>query len=248
MTTHPSTNVIYKQSSNEWSNYSAFITALVETFASKRVCDVGGGANPVLPLEFIIRHRIEYTLLDISAEELAKAPQGYRKIVQDIEAENLPRKEEFDFIVTKMMAEHIRNGRRFHKNVFDLLKPGGIAVHYFPTLYALPFIVNKITPEKLSSKLLNIFAPRERFRLGKFPAYYNWCYGPTPGMLNMLTGIGFEIVEFQGLIGHSYFDRVPFIEQIHAAYSSFLAKHPNPYLTSFAQIILRKPVKNQQNF
>src|SRR5512145_3272087 len=145
VTKHASTNVIYKQSSNEWSNYSAFITALVETFASKRVCDVGGGANPVLPLEFIARHRIEYTLLDISAEELAKAPQGYRKIVQDIEAENLPRKEEFDFLVTKMMAEHIHNGRRFHKNVFDLLKPGGIAVHYFPTLYALPFIVNKIT-------------------------------------------------------------------------------------------------------
>ena len=240
-----SVNVIYRQSGNEWVNYSSFIQDLVKRFSSKNVCDIGGGANPVLPLEFITDRGIEYTVLDISAEELAKAPNGYKKIVQDIEAENIPWKKEFDFLFTKMMAEHIHNGRRFHKNVFELLKPGGIAVHYFPTLYALPFIVNKIIPEKLSSDLLNMFAPRERFRLGKFPAYYDWCYGPTPGMLGMLTDIGFEIVEYQGLMGHGYFDRIPLVKEIHAAYSRFLAKHPSPYLTSFAQIILRRPVNNR---
>jgi SAM-dependent methyltransferase len=240
----PLANVIYKQSDNEWVNYSAFIQDLVEKFSPKTVCDVGGGANPALPLEFITAHAIEYNVLDISAAELAKAPNGYRKIVQDIEAENIPWKEEFDFLFTKMMAEHIHHGRRFHKNVFDLLKPGGIAVHYFPTLYALPFLINKIVPEKLSSGLLNIFAPRERFRLGKFPAYYDWCYGPTPRMLDMLTSIGFEIIEYRGLIGHSYFDRVPVMKGIYRAYSQFLARHPNPYLTSFAQVILRKPANN----
>lgn len=240
--------MIYRQSNNEWVKYSSFIQDLVETFSPKTVCDVGGGANPVLPLEFIAEHRIEYTLLDISAEELAKAPSVYKKIVQDIEAESFPWKKEADFVFTKMMAEHIRNGRRFHKNVFELLKPGGIAVHYFPTLYALPFLVNKIIPEKFSSGLLNLFAPRERFRLGKFPAYYDWCYGPTPRMLSMLIDIGFEIIVYQALMGHTYFDRIPLIKEIHKAYSGFLAKHPSPYLTSFAQVILRKPVTNQCAF
>ena len=240
-----SANIIYRQSNNEWAKYSSFIQALVERFSPKTICDVGGGANPVLSPEFIADHGIEYTLLDISAEELAKAPNGYKKIVQDIESQSLSWQNHFDFVFTKMMAEHVHNGRRFHKNVFDLLKPGGIAVHYFPTLYALPFLVNKIVPEKLSSGLLNIFAPRERFRLGKFPAYYDWCYGPTPGMLDMLIGTGFEVIEYQALMGHSYFDRMPLIKDIHAAYSRFLAKHPNPYLTSFAQVILQKPVAEQ---
>ena len=239
-----SANVIYKQSNNAWAEYSSFIQSLVERFSPQTVCDVGGGANPVLPFEFIASRGIDYSLLDISAEELAKAPREYQKIVQDIEAESFPWKQEFDFLFTKMLAEHIHDGQRFHKNVFDLLKPGGIAVHYFPTLYTLPFLVNKIVPEKLSSQLLNIFAPRERFRLGKFPAYYDWCYGPTPKMLTMLTGIGFEILEFRGLIGHIYYGRIPFIKEIHRAYSKFLAKHPSPYLTSFAQVILRKPVTN----
>jgi SAM-dependent methyltransferase len=241
---NPSLKVIYKQSNNEWAEYPSFIQNVVERFSPKKVCDVGGGANPVLPREFIADRGIEYTMLDISAEELVKAPNEYKKIVQDIEAECLPWMSEFDLIFTKMLAEHIHDGRRFHKNVFDLLKPGGIAVHYFPTLYALPFIVNKIVPEKLSSDLLNIFAPRERFRSGKFPAYYDWCYGPTPRMLGMLVSIGFEIIEYQGLIGHTYFDRIPLVKEIHESYTKFLAKHPSPYLTSFAQVILQRPVTN----
>ena len=239
-----SVRVIYKQNENEWAEYSLFIQDWVERFSPKIVCEVGGGANPALPLEFIVHRGLKYTLLDISAEELAKAPSEYQKIVQDIEAE-ISSKEECDFLFTKMLAEHIHNGRRFHKNVFDLLKPGGIAVHYFPTLYTLPFVVNKIVPERLSSYLLNIFAPRERFRLGKFPAYYDWCYGPTPRMINMLNGIGFEILEYRGLIGHKYFDRIPLAREIHNAYSKFLAKHPSPYLTSFAQVVLRKPMINR---
>jgi len=240
-----SANIVYKQISNEWAEYSSFIQGLVERFSPKTVCDVGGGANPVLPYEFIAHRGIEYTLVDISAEELTKAPSEYQKIVQDIEAASFPWKEEFDFLITKMLAEHLHDGQRFHQNVFDLLKPGGIAVHYFPTLYALPFIVNKFVPEKLSSFLLDIFAPRERTRLGKFPAHYDWCYGPTPKMLNMLTGIGFEIIKYRGLIGHTYFGRIPIIKEIHGAYTKFLVKHPSPYLTSFAQVILRKPVADR---
>ena len=102
---------------------------------------------------------------------------------------------------SKMLAEHLHNGMIFHRNIYKLLTPGGIAVHYYPTLYALPFLVNKVIPENISSLLLNTFMPRERVRLGKFPAFYNWCYGPTTKMMKMLTSIGFEIIEFRGLLG-----------------------------------------------
>jgi SAM-dependent methyltransferase len=234
-------NVIYKLTENEWLEYPLFIQDLVDKFSPKRVCDIGGGANPVLPLEVVLQQEIEYTILDISEDELEKAPREYQKIALDIESEGLCGVGEFDFLLTKMLAEHVHDGQRFHKNVFNLLKPGGIAVHYYPTLYALPFLINKVIPEKLSSYLLDVFSPRARFRLGKFPAYYSWCYGPTPKMLSMLMNIGFQILEYRGLIGHSYYDRIPLVRKIHKAYSSFLAKNPSPYLTSFAQIILQKP-------
>jgi SAM-dependent methyltransferase len=173
--------------------------------------------------------------------ELEKAPKGYKKLVQDIEAESFVPKDEFDLVVTKMMAEHLRNGRLFHKNIFSILRPGGVAIHYFPTLYALPFLLNRLLPERLSSFLVDIFVPRDRYQLGKFPAYYSWCYGPTPSMLGMLTEIGYEIILYKGFFGHTYYTRIPVLRDLYEFYNQYLLKHPIPYLTSFAQIVLHKP-------
>jgi len=80
--------------------------------------------------------------------------------------------------------------------------------------------------------------------LGKFPAYYSWCYGPTAPMLAMLEEIGYEIIEYKGIFGIIYYKRIPVIRDLHQAYTNYLAKYPNPYLTSFAQVILRKPKNN----
>ena len=121
----------------------------------------------------------------------------------------------------------------------------GVAVHYFPTLYTLPFVLNKLIPEGLSSFLLDIFLPRDRYQLGKFPAYYSWCYGPTPPMLAMLADIGYEILEYRGYFGSIYYSRIPLVRDFHKIYSRNLYRHPNPYLTSFAQVILRKPENTQ---
>jgi hypothetical protein len=45
---------------------------------AERVCDVGGGAKPIASLSLLERYGLEYTVLDASAEELEKAPAGYR--------------------------------------------------------------------------------------------------------------------------------------------------------------------------
>jgi hypothetical protein len=231
----------YLLSGNEWNEYSEFVQNLVRNTKAINICDIGGGANPVLTLNFINENGLDCAIVDISAVELEKAPAGYNKLVRDIEAEYFDPTEQFDLVVTKMLAEHLHDGLLFHKNVFTMLKSGGVAVHYFPTLYTLPFLVNKISPERLSSLLLNLFLPRDRYQLGKFPAYYNWCFGPSPAMINMLTQIGYEIVEFKGIFGHTYYSRIPVVRDLHRAFAQYLVKHPTPYLTSFAQVILRKP-------
>lgn len=234
-------NIIFCRSANEWIEYPVFVGQIIREYDSRKICDVGGGANPVLPLQFVNDHHLDYTLLDISSVELEKAPKGYKQLIQDIEKEDFALTNEFDLVITKMMAEHVRNGRVFHKNVFCMLKPGGIAVHYFPTLYALPFLVNKLIPKKLSSFLLDVLLPRDRYRRGKFPAYYSWCYGPISAMFQMLVGIGYEVVLCKGFFGHTYYSRLPILQSLHRVCTEYLVKHPNPYLTSFAQLVLRKP-------
>jgi SAM-dependent methyltransferase len=231
----------FLHSGNEWDKFSDFVIDLVCHYDAREICDVGGGANPVLPLEFIHENKLDCTILDISSAELEKAPLGYKKLVQDIEADEFVPADQFDLVVTKMMAEHLKNGRLFHKNIFSMLRPGGVAIHYFPTLYAFPFLVNKLMPERLSSFLLDVFLPRDRYRLGKFPAYYSWCYGPTPPMLSMLSQIGYNIVLYKAFYGHTYYTRIPIFRDLHRVYTQFLVKHPVPHLTSFAQVILQKP-------
>jgi 2-polyprenyl-3-methyl-5-hydroxy-6-metoxy-1,4-benzoquinol methylase len=161
--------IIYLPSGNEWKGYSVFIQNLVKEHAAHNICDVGGGANPILPLDFIINNQLNCTVLDISSTELEKAPNGYKKLVKDIEAKHFISTEQFDLVITKMMAEHIRNGRLFHKNIFSMLTPGGMAVHYFPTLYTLPFLVNKLVPGMVVLFLVEYFPPKRSLSIGEIP-------------------------------------------------------------------------------
>lgn len=208
----------------------------------KRMCDIGGGANPILSLDFTKQHGLEYTVLDIMASELEKAPAGYHKIVADIAAKDFRAEGQFDLIFSHMVAEHVTNGEQMHKNVFKLLAPGGYACHLFPTLYAFPFVINRMFPETLTYKLLNIINPRDMYQHGKFPAYYSWCRGPMASQIRRLEGLGYEIVEYRGYFGHEgYYRWLPPLKWMHRALWKYLVKHPIPALTSFSCLLMRKP-------
>ena len=219
--------------------YHRLVLELIRKFKLRRVCDVGGGAHPTLSLEEVRTLDLEYTLLDISAEELAKAPQGYVKLQADIteQIERVPRG--FDLVVSAMLAEHVRDGETFHRNVHDILRPGGIACHFFPTLYALPLLLNSLIPERLSSRLLHWFNPVDAWHL-KFPAYYHWCRGPSKRQIRRLERLGYTVLSYHGFFGHDYYLRVPVLKTLHGALCRFLTAHPVPQWTSRAVVVLQR--------
>ncbi len=221
--------------------YKDFISGLVKQNGCINVCDIGGGANPVLDTEFIEEFNINYTLLDISSEELDKAPANYNKIVADISSQEFSIDKKFDLVFSKMLAEHVKDGKQFHTNVFNSLADGGLAMHFFPTLFTFPFVVNLLVPEKLSSLLLDIFAPRDKYQHSKFPAYYSWCYGPTKSQINRITDLGYEIVEYRGFYGHNYYLKIWPLHKLHQLKVNYMLKNPSPLLTNYVYLLLRKP-------
>lgn len=234
-------HITYSMTGDAWDEYVRLVERQIVEHGSVKVCEVGGGANPQLTPQFVSAHGLEYTILDISEQELKKAPESYTKLIGDIAAKDNRIVGGFDLIFTKMLAEHVQDGRKMHQNIHALLRPGGVAVHFFPTLYAPPFLVNKLIPGNFAEILLDIVSPRDHYQFGKFRAYYDWCFGPTKPLLNMLEGLGFEIVEFRAFYGHDgYYRRLPLIGKIHHRSCTWLVHHPNPYLTSYAQVILRK--------
>lgn len=234
--------VSYDRSARAWSQHGEQLVHLITRGKLRRICDLGGGANPVLPLQMVRQLGLEYTILDISASELAKAPEGYKKLQADICGQLPAGVQEFDLVFSKMLAEHVPDGAAFHRNVLRLLRPGGLAFHFFPTLYALPFIVNRLLPERLSRYLLNLVSPRDSYQHAKFAAHYHWCRGPTSRQLRALRGLGYEVVSYVGFFGHeSYWKRLPPIAKLSAWLAQWLLRHPNPWLTSFAWITLQRP-------
>lgn len=215
---------------------------------AKRICDVGGGANPVATVADIEDLGLEYAVLDASCDELAKAPSEFDTAVLDIDdrvaVERLvDHRAPFDLVVTRWTAEHVPRGRHFHQQIRRLLRPGGTAIHLFPTLYSPVFVLNRLLPHSVSALVVPHVDGSGRQRGGPheaFRPYYSWCRGPTQRQLVRLTTVGFAVRHYIGFFGHPYYARARPLHSVHEALSRWLLRHPVPSLTSYALVVLER--------
>lgn len=243
------TRISYQPSEFAFNEFTQCVMDLAIKMGSKAVCEIGGGANPALSSDFIREHGLDYAIIDVSKAELDKAPSPYNKIHADIVSEDLRIQEKYDLIFSRMLAEHVKNGRLFHENVYRLLTEKGIAFHFFPTLYSLPFIANRILPENISINVLDLLVPSAESERGKFPAYYKWCLGPTKKQIRRFEAIGYRVVEYRGFFGHKdYYKSIKPLKWLHTIKTSILLRHPNPFFTSYAYVILSKNQEIEEKF
>jgi SAM-dependent methyltransferase len=227
-----------------WDGFKDYLKGAIVAGGARRVCDLGGGANPAVDERFILDHDLEYTMIDSSADELAKAPANYRKVVADLASPSFEPEQTYDFAVSIMVAEHILDPAAFHANIRRLLVPGGRAFHFFPTLYALPFVVNRLLPEPATVVLTRLAQGSGRSpegREGKFPAFYRWCRGPTRRQVQRLESTGLDVLEYRGYFGHGYYEKLPPAQWLEDRKADWLVRHPVPQLTSFAWVLLARP-------
>lgn len=234
----------YWSTHTAWHRFQGMVLDCIERHSEAKVLDVGGGANPLLSCDDIAQLSADYTILDLSERELAKAPDSYTKIVGDITDPTLLTRVSggYDVVFTKMLAEHVREPERFHTNIHALLAPGGHALHFFPTMYAAPFIINKLLPESVAGALFRKLKLRENdYQFAKFPAYYKWCFGPVKRQGKRFNRLGYDIELYVGCMGHDYYRRIPGLRQIHRMYSGTKLRHPLSWTTSYAILVLNKP-------
>lgn len=221
-------------------DYLPSLQALVAAYPAARILELGGGRSPSFTLAEMPATVASYTVNDISAEELALAGPEYDKACFDVTGDVSAFAGQFDVIFSKTLAEHVRDGRRMHKNVLSLLRPGGVAFHMVPTLYGPPFVINRLLPEDLSRKILFRFFPHRRNDDPKFPAYYSWCFGDRTKMEEMLRSIGYSRVNIRSFYGHGYFKAVPLIRQIDTAFAAKAAQKDWSRFGTYAHIMAYK--------
>lgn len=225
-----------------WERAPSAVISLLERFPVKKVLEIGAGANPTLPPSWLKGRPLEYTTNDVSRVELAKAPDCYQTFCHDFTDPPPPEMiGQFDLVFSRMVNEHVRHGEAYHRNLHRLLAPGGIAAHWYSTLYAFPFLVNRLAPEALTSLLLRIFSPRDRYQHDKFKAYYSWSRGPSARMLRRFEAAGYSVLEFTGFFGHNYYRTLlPWLHAIERRKAQWLVRHPVAQLTAYASVLLQK--------
>lgn len=215
--------------------YGDELKAIVAASPNADILELGAGRYPSFRLAEMPSTVQSYTVNDISADELALLPEGYEKACFDVSGDAANFRDNYDVVFSRFLAEHVPDGQAMHRNVHQVLRPGGVAFHLIPTLYAVPFIINKFLPEKLTTQILKIFSPR-RVISPKFPAYYSACYGNPDRMRQMLTEIGFRKVEIRNFYGHFYYEKIPGLNALHRQFSALAARRNWTLLSSYAYI------------
>jgi SAM-dependent methyltransferase len=223
--------------------FPAFIEDFIKTARVKSVWEIGAGANPALSRQFVESHGIDYTVSDVAATELEKAAYRPRMVVVDMSrSADLPC-ECVDLVFSRMSLEHVPDVAMAHRNIWRMLKPGGLSVHCFPTMFALPFLINRVVSERFSRFLLDSLVPRGDYYMhDKFPAKYDLCRGPMTSQIRRMENLGFEIVQYSGFYGHNYYRNagLKLLHWLEEEKAKQLLRWRNPLFTAYATVVLKK--------
>ena len=226
---------------NAWEDFQKTVYQVILRNEFKSIAEIGGGANPLLSLEFVNEQKLEYHIIDISQEELSKADTRFKKIVADLENKEIKLNFQYDFIFCQLTVEHIRDIQTFYINIYNLLKPGGFAYFFFACFTTFPTMTNYLLPEPITKKILMLVQPfRRNEKHGKFKAYYKWCFGPTKKNIKRFENLDFEIVSYTGYFGHSYYQKIPLLKFLEKIKTRILLKYPNPHFCSYSHLLLKR--------
>lgn len=219
--------------------YDETLRSIVAQYPNADILELGGGRWPSFRLSEMPDNLRTYTVNDISEDELALVPEEYSKACFDVSGDASAFEARYDVVFSRFLAEHVRDGSAMHQNVHKVLKPGGVAFHLIPTLYALPFVINRLLPERVGQKVLDLFSPRREIS-PKFPAYYSKCHGDTPRMRRMFNDIGYERVEIRNFYGHFYYENIPGLRDVEKWFSAVASRKQWSLVSSYAYILAYK--------
>jgi SAM-dependent methyltransferase len=234
---------IGRDTESGWRELKPTILRLAAQTHAKRLLEIGGGRFPFLTPAEVNGLNCELTVNDIASSELALAPPVFPSCCFDI-AQELPASLEcgsFNLVFSRMVFEHVRDARKAWANVYRLLSAGGIGFAYVPTLFSPPFVVNLLSPEALSGRMLrSIDSDRTDAKVPKFPAYYHLCRASQGAVEPQLTKIGFKEVVVVPFFGTPYLPVVPLLKHIGRAFDKIVERLDARTFASYAYIIARK--------
>lgn len=164
--------------------------------------DIGGGRTPALRPDQKRAHGARVTAIDSSETELKAAPEGSYDDMRVGDIVQIRGTGEGDLLICQALLEHVPDVEAAFEGLSSFLKPGGTALVFVPSRYAVYAFLNRLLPERWKKTLLFMIFPGSRESQG-FPAWYDRC---TPDQIGRLADChGFDILE-----RHLYFKNIYF--------------------------------------
>lgn len=166
------------------------------------IYDIGGGKNPYLGVDEKRRFAARVIGLDISQDELHRAPSGAYDRVICADISHFEGEHDADIVICQALLEHVKDVERAFRSIASVLKPGGVALLFVPSRNAVFARLNIVLPQRIKKKLLHAIFPKTRRGQG-FPSYYDKC---TPAHFKrMASDNGLSVVDARYYYKSSYF-------------------------------------------
>jgi SAM-dependent methyltransferase len=228
-----------------WDNYETLVIDLANRFGLVDLCEIGGGRDPIFTADEAAARNVSLIVNDIDAGELALTPPGLRtahfNVAGDLSEIGRP-SDIYDMMFSRMVFEHIDGVPQAWANMHRLLRPGGVGLCFFPTLYSWPFLINHLIPEKASRAILHRLFPARADEGDdpKFPALYDHCRSSDRVVGRMLRNTGFSEVHIMPFWGHGYLKSFPVIREIEGGLNRLAALADIRLVTTYAFVLVRK--------
>jgi ubiquinone/menaquinone biosynthesis C-methylase UbiE len=119
---------------------------------------------------------------------------------------SLPFKEgHFDLVTANMVVEHLAEPSVQFREIYRVLKPGGIFLFHTPNAKGYPTLMTKLVPEKLKHKLIYILDGRKEDDV--FETHY--VANTQRQIADLARSTGFEIAKIQLTVSDAVFALVP---------------------------------------
>lgn len=181
------------------------------------ILDVGSGRRPSIP----VADRppdCRYIGLDISAEELRRAPVGaYDAVFVASIIDHVPELDDcFDVVVCWQVLEHVKPLALALENIRRYLKPGGRFVGQLSGRFSLFGLLNRMVPHSVAKFGMKHLLGRDPQTV--FPAYYENC---SDSQLRAAGTAWTTFSVFPRYQGASYFSFLPLLERAYLAYEEW---------------------------
>ncbi len=138
------------------------------------IYDVGGGKQPMIPVESKAGLGIAVVGVDIDEQELRSAPAGAYDETVCCDITQYRGKGDGDVVLCQALLEHLTNVAEALRAIDSILKPGGVALLFVPSSNAVYARLNLMLPERLKRAILFRVFPKTAKAQG-FRAYYDRC-------------------------------------------------------------------------